>query len=255
MQPLGLLVQVTILCALISLVASQGCYPGLSVSQTIRTSWSSNGQTSTLYDIIVTNGGTQATSAAQAPVFLIRTVDNSTLNIKESWNLVIYATTVSSQRVVSLFPGTVIAAGANNTSAGYIVSGAQTTIELLSDCPTNLTNSTTNTNSSACPGIIATQSLRTQLPGSLTPFLYDINVTNYRSTAVSFNQLPMFLIATENGSDLHLGQAWNLIVYASTVPSQVEVALAFNTTILAGSSYTGAGYTSNEMTTLHTFSC
>jgi len=91
-----------------------------------------------------------------------------------------------------------------------------------------------NTNSSCT----VSQNLRTQwISNGDEYYLYDITIQNTGSQPIT---TPVFFI--ESIGDLDITQSWNLVNYATTVPTQTLVSLFPNTLISADSDYTASGY-------------
>jgi len=98
------------------------------ISQSLRTQWTSSGNNFYLYDITIYNSGSQDIIT---PGFFIESI--GAVEIAQSWNLVLYANTIPTQRLASLFPNTLISVDSSYTSSGYINQGNQTTL-VLSSC-------------------------------------------------------------------------------------------------------------------------
>jgi len=56
------------------------------------------------------------------------------------------------------------------------------------------------------------------------------------------------ITASPASNDLYISQAWNLVLYATTVPSQRLVSLFPNTEIPASTEYISAGYVAGSLT-------
>lgn len=111
------------------------CGCSASVSQVLRTQWTSNGIPYYLYDITIINNGTLPYTAY--PSFLLQSSDlSSRVNITDAWNLIFYANTPPYTNILaSAIPGTELGPGRTYQNAGYIIAGTTTTLSGIEfDC-------------------------------------------------------------------------------------------------------------------------
>jgi len=101
----------------------------VSITQSVRTSWTDDTSEFYLYDISILN---LASQPIVSPVFFINSTNNVPIEIVQSWNLVLYANTVPTERLASLPPHIAIDPSSLYSASGYVTNGTLTTLTLLS---------------------------------------------------------------------------------------------------------------------------
>jgi len=273
----------TLLCVCLSAEVPASSCP-ITLSQSIRSTWTDNsGSTQYLYDITIQNTGS---GPVTTPNFFIKSADGrSGTAITQTWNLVVYATTVPSQVLVSIPPNTQIAAGSSYTAAGYVTNGTQTVL-VLDSCvaytpassgsttassaattaPSRSSTTTASSAATSAPSHSSTTTGSSSSTTSPTQSCSDISLTqtlrtSYISNGQTFNlydititnegtssiYTPLFIINSSSGN---IQSTWNLVTYASTVQGEADVSINPTQTLAPGQSYTGAGYIFSGVTTL-----